>query len=132
MTPDESRNTILTRFTEFAPWAPAAHYDPDGDCVEFFFTNEPFRGRRLDRWVTVYYGRTTGDVVGSCIKDIRRLLDAYPGLNIDIHGERVLVSFLLRAPAWSSSDEVVRKTYKLVIEKAEFAELEAELAMSGR
>lgn len=131
MTNDESRKRILERFSEFGEFEPSARYDPDGDCLEFFFTGEEFKGKRLDRWVTVYYGRDTSEIVGACIKDWRKLLVEFPGLDIDIHDNKVLVSLALRAPAWRANDAVVQRTYKVVIQKAEDANLEAELAMSG-
>lgn len=98
---------------------PSAYYDPDGDCVEFFASNEDFKAERLDRWVTVYFGAESGEVVGSMIKDIRVLFREHPGLNIEIEEDgKVCLSHLLRATAWKAGDPVVQRTYKVLISKA--------------
>lgn len=101
------------------PFRASAYYDPSGDCIEFFLSNEPFEAKRLDKWVTVYFGLATGEVVGSLIKDVHCLLAKYPGLNIEIDGGKVKIAHMLRAPAWSTGDDVARKTYKDIIDRVD-------------
>lgn len=114
------------------PYTPSSHYDPDGDCIEFFINDEPFVGERLDRWVTVYLDRRNREIVGSLIKGVHKLLERYPGMNIiDIKAGRVHLSHILRAPAWSSEDEVTVRMYKRLIDKADEYEMTAELAVAG-
>jgi hypothetical protein len=112
--------------TEFSP---TAYYDADGDCIEFFLSPEEFRAERLDRWVTVYRGRESGQIVGSLIKNIKReLFVKFPGIDIDVIGERVHIKHLLRAPAYSTGDQTVQKIYRDMLDRVETApELEAEL-----
>lgn len=53
---------------------PFASYDPDGDCIEFFATNESFYGERLGPLVTIYRGQETGEVVGVLVEDIKDIM----------------------------------------------------------
>lgn len=46
---------------------PQLHYDPDGDCFEFFLSNESYYGRQIDQHATLYYSQETGRVVGGSI-----------------------------------------------------------------
>lgn len=110
-----------------AKFSPAAYYDPDGDCIELFLSPESFKAERLDKWVTVYRGRDSNEIVGSLIKNIRELFDRFPGLQIDLVGRRVRVSHILRAPAWATGDEVVRRVYKDILSKVDEADVVADL-----
>jgi len=55
------------------PFKPHATYDPDGDCIEFLASPEPFCGERIDDLVTVYRSLDTNEIVGSLIKGVARL-----------------------------------------------------------
>lgn len=66
-TREEWIDKLLSEAQKRTPFRPMSTYDPDGDCFEFFVSDEPFRAERLDKWVTVYYGRVSKDVVGSLI-----------------------------------------------------------------
>lgn len=121
---------ILEEYGPIQPFEPCAYYDRDGDCLEFLFSNEPYRGKRLDHWVTVYYDRETDDIVGGLVKDINRLMQDYPGLDIEIAERRVKVALILRAPAWKEKDAIVKKTYRDVIRRAEDANLYAEYELT--
>jgi len=110
---------------------PVAYYDPDGDCIECIFADEPFYANRLDKWVTVYYGRDCNDVVGSLIKNLSEMLKTFPGMKIDIHGDKTLLSHLLRGPAYQEGDDIKSKTYKALIDKAESSNLEVALTASS-
>lgn len=107
---------------------PAAYYDPDGDCIEFLFSNEPFFARRLDGWVTVYHSESSDEIVGGLIKGVEKnLLKRFPGLRIDIKGNTAIIGLLLRAPAYETGDPVKQKTYQAMIEKADAHHTRAEL-----
>lgn len=64
------------------PFRPMAYYDPDGDCIEVFFSNDHFVGKRLDKWVTVYINPEKNEIIGSLIKDVSKLMRQFPGLAI--------------------------------------------------
>lgn len=114
-------------------FAPMVSYDPDGDSIECLLSNEPFHARRLDGWVTVYYGEETGKVVGCFIKGVKSsLLPRFPGLNIDIEGGTVRLVLLLRASAWQMTDQVKQAAYKAMIQRAEEADIRAELEPVSR
>ena len=62
MTIQEFEHLVLDDLaTEPFPKAFEAHaiYNPDGDCIEFFISNESFIAERVDDLVSVYYGRTS-------------------------------------------------------------------------
>ena len=61
----------IDRDIEFKP---IVTYDRDGDCIEFFISNNPFYAKRMDSLVTVYYSQETGEIVGSLIKGVSRYI----------------------------------------------------------
>jgi hypothetical protein len=111
-----------------AGFTPGLHYDQDGDCLEFLVSNEAFVAERLDKWVTVYRGRESGQVIGSLIKNVRELLQRNPGLRIEVESGPVRLSHFLQAPKFSATSEPVVRMYQQIIQKAEDARLSAELA----
>lgn len=130
MSADRMIKRLMAEAESNAPFVPSAIYDPEGDCLEFFISDEPFWARRLDKWVTVYYGRDSNDIVGSLIKNTRELLSAFPGVDIYVEGGRVQLSHMLRAPAYSAGDQVMKQAYKAVIQKVEDLHLEAEFSLA--
>jgi hypothetical protein len=107
---------------------PFAEYDPAGDCIEFFVSNVPFYGKRLDGWVTAYYCEATNELVGGLIKGVvTSLLPRFPGIRVDIHGDQVAVGFLLRAPAYQETSQEKQRVYKAMIAQAEDAAFQAKL-----
>lgn len=114
--------------TANSQFRPMAYYNSDGDCIEVHLSDEAYYGKRLDGWVTAYFGEDSGEVVGCMLKGVRQsLLRRYPGLQIDIKGDKVNVALLLRAPAYEAGNELIQKTYKAIIEKAEASHLTADL-----
>lgn len=123
---------VMTDFADrLGEFEPAAFYDPDGDCIEFLASPEPYKRHRLDKWVTVYQGRDSNDIVGSLIKNVRELLKKYPGLDIEVRGGRVYLAHIFRAPAWSEGDPVKRSTYRALIAKLDSLNLTADLHEAG-
>lgn len=119
-------------------FAPHATYDRDGDCIEFFAKPDPFRAKRMDDLVTVYYSQDTNEVVGALIKGVdrycKKILSKLPGFRIEIEGGRVKLACLFRAKAWASTfdpDDMPTITYKALIEAAEESGVEAELCCVG-
>lgn len=125
MISDEILSELMDEASRAVPFVPSAYYDTDGDCLEFFVCDEPFKAKRLDKWVTVYYGRQSHDVVGSLVKNVRELLHGYPGIDIDIEGEDILLSHMLRGPAYATDDPVKKKEYKAVLVKVDEKRLRA-------
>jgi hypothetical protein len=58
---------------------PFAHHDREGDCIEFFASNEMYYARRLDALVTVFIGEHSGDIIGSLIKGVSGFLNRHEG-----------------------------------------------------
>ncbi len=119
------------------PFAPMAHYDPDGDCIEFLMSNESYRAERLDSLVTVYIGRRSNEVVGSLIKDVskyvREALDRFPGFKIEIHDGRIKLEHLFTLRLWESPRDpkgTVVLVYQKLREIAVRNNIEAELDIS--
>jgi len=123
----ELAKRLLADVEKNGVFEPFAEYEPDGDCYECFFSDEPFKAVRLDKWVTVYHGRESNDIVGSMIKNVHQLTAEFPGLDIDIEGGQVLLSHMLRGPAYTNRDPVKRKVYKAVIKRLDESGLSAEL-----
>jgi len=118
--------SVLAELGDIAAFEPMAEYNPDGDCIEFLVSNEPYYAKILDGWVTVYYGEKSGDVVGAQIKGVvHNLMRQFPGVRIDIEGAEVRLACLLRGPAYEAGDAEKQRTYKAVIEKAENKDVRA-------
>lgn len=113
--------------------APMVSDNPDGDWIECLLENEPFYARRLDGWVTVHCGEETGEVAGCFIKGVKTsLLPRLTGLNVDVEGGAVRLVLLLRASAWQTADQVRQAAYKAMIQRAEEADIRAELEPVSR
>ena len=116
---------------------PQAYYDPDGDCIEFFVSDDNFYAERIDELVTVYYSQETkGEIVGSLIKGIsqvcKKILEKYPGFMIEIKDGKINLEHLFQAQLWGKEhlgDEVLVLTYQKLIEKARLSNLEPELEL---
>ena len=80
---------------------PTATYDPDGDCVEFLASPDPFYAERVDDLVTVYYSQETNEVIGSLVKGVSKfcatVLQRMPGFRIEIRDGRVSLEHIFRA-----------------------------------
>jgi hypothetical protein len=53
--------------TPIEEFRPVAFPDREGNCLEFFTSNEPFKAERIDDLLTVYIGRDSRAVVGAMI-----------------------------------------------------------------
>jgi hypothetical protein len=118
-------------------FAPAAVYDPDGDCIEFLAKPDPFYAERVDDLVTVYYSQDTGEVIGSLIKGVsefcRRFLEKMPGFRIEIVDGRVKLVHIFLARLWSANlgpQDMATLTYKKLIEVAEEADVDAQMCVA--
>lgn len=112
---------------------PTATYDPDGDCIEFLMSPDPFYAERVDELVTVYYSQESNEVVGSQIKGVARfcrtLLQQMPGFKIEIRDGRVSLEHIFRAKLWSASQDpqaIPTLAYRKLIAMAEQAEVEVD------
>ena len=113
---------------------PTATYDPDGDCIEFFFKPDNFYAERIDDLVTVYYSQESNEIVGSLIKGVsvfcQKVLEKIPGFKIEIHDGRVSLGHIFRARLWTSQSDItdmVVMTYRKLIKVAEETHAEATL-----
>ncbi|MBI4566862.1 MAG: hypothetical protein HY719_00530 [Planctomycetes bacterium] len=117
---------------------PFVYYDADGDCVEFIATNESFYAERIDSLVTVFYGRESGEIVGSLIKGVRRTIreicERAPGFRIEIQDGRIRLSHLFLARLWTSpgdgSQVVVYQKLRQVASHADATVTIDQLALS--
>jgi hypothetical protein len=114
---------------------PTATYDPDGDCIEFLVSPDPFYAERVDELVTVYYSQETNEVIGSLIKGVAKfcktVLQQMPGFKIEIRDGRVSLEHIFRARLWSASLEpqaLPTLAYQKLIAMAEQTEVEVEAA----
>ena len=116
---------------------PTATYDPDGDCIEFIASPDPFYAERVDDLVTVYYSQETHQVIGSFIKGVSKfcttLLPKMPGFQIEIQDRRVKLQHIFLARLWSSQHaprDLPTLTYKKLIAIAEDTEVEGDLCFA--
>lgn len=134
-TSDYSRE-VLSRLERDVPFEVQANYDRDGDCIEFIFADEDFRAERVDSLVTVYYGRGSGEIVGTLIKGlhvgVRAVLEKLPGFSIEIQDGRIRLEHLFTAKMWSEANsDAKRIVYRKLREAAVNADIEAEYCQTG-
>jgi len=110
-----------------------ATYDPDGDCIEFLASPDPFYAERIDDLVTVYYSQENNEIIGSQIKGVskfyRAVLRQMPGFKIEVHDGRVSLEHIFRARLWSASQDpqaMLTLAYRKLIAMAEQSEMEVE------
>jgi hypothetical protein len=115
---------------------PTATYDPDGDCIEFLASPDPFYAERIDDLVTVYYSQETNEVVGSLVKGVSQfcttVLQRMPGFRIEIRDRRVSLHHIFRARLWSAPpdpESLPTLAYRRLIAMAEETEVETELSL---
>lgn len=130
----EFSELVMSKVIADGPFATQVVYDADGDCIEFLASNEGFYAERIDSLVTVYYGRESGDVIGSLIKGVRgiiaKLSETFPGFRIEIEDGRIKLEHLFTAKMWSSKDQPAVLTYRKLRDVAERTGAEAELCMA--
>jgi len=111
---------------------PTAFYDPDGDCIEFLFASDDYYGERIDDLVTVYYSRTSGELIGSLIKNVSNIKRNSPGVfAISVEDDRIILRYLFVAAAGSLEDKAHIQIYKRLAQFAERTNAEAELCGSN-
>ena len=54
---------------------PFAFHNTDGDCIEFFVSQDDYFSERIDDYLTLYLDMDTEQIVGFVIKNIKRILD---------------------------------------------------------
>jgi hypothetical protein len=57
-------------------FAPAPLFDPTGDCVTYFHENVAYNGVWIDPFVTLFYERVSGRLVGFKVKCVKAIVDA--------------------------------------------------------
>lgn len=119
-----------------AKFAPAATYDPDGDCIEFLAKPDSFYAERIDDLVTVYYSHETKEIIGSLIKGVsrfyRNILKKIPGFKIEVQDGSVLLEHIFLARLWSSehdADDMVILAYRKLIAVAEETKAKAQVEL---
>lgn len=128
---DDFAKKVLAMVPETAPIGPFVFYNEDGDCLEFIFGEESFRAERIDGLVTVYYGRESGEIVGSLIKGVRRFVREFsresPGFVIEVEDGPVKLWHIITAGMWKQGDHVRLMTYKKIRDAAERLGVEFEM-----
>jgi hypothetical protein len=132
---DDFASMVLDQVDPSRPFKPQAYYDPDGDCIEFLVSDDPFYAERIDALVTVYYSCETQQIIGSLIKGVRkfikRLTAEVPGFGIEIKDGQIRLVHLFTARLWyqsTSSAHVL--TYQKLRDVAERADARAELVLT--
>lgn len=123
MTQTDFEKHVFDLIGEQKPFQPSVHYSVYGDYAEFFISDEEYYGERVDRFVTVYRGMQSDEIVGSVIKDVSLLLKdimaKYPGFCIEIHERRVHLSHVFLAKIWSEDvkkNQLPTRIYQKLVE----------------
>jgi hypothetical protein len=107
---------MLAAAATASPAVPAVFYNEDGDCIEFLISTEGFYAERVDKLLTVFYGRESGEIVGSLIKGVKRFIaemaQSGPGFAIDVQDGRVRLSHLFSAGMRKHGDRVKVRCYQ--------------------
>lgn len=136
-TPDEFARRMMLLAEPADGFVPHAHFDADGDCIEFLAKADPFYAERIDDLVTVYYSQETGDVIGSLIKGVstycKRILEQMPGFKIEIQDGQVRLEHVFRARLWASDNppnELATLTYRKLADIADRANVHTTLSFA--
>ena len=121
----------LNEAPDMMPSESRVFYNTDGDCIEFLISDESFYAERVDKLLTVYYGRESGEIVGSLVKGVKRFIAEMtrtsPGFAIEVQDGRVRLKHLFTAGMWKQGDPIKVKSYKKLRDYAEELSIEAEL-----
>ena len=125
---------VLSLCPEASEFKPSAYYDSDGDCIEFIAVDEPFKAERIDRWVTVYYSRKTGDIIGSQIKQVSKLLSIIlkhkPNFRLNVKDGRIKLTHFFtieNLQLEERPDEQFEVTYEKLRQTAKNVDAEVEI-----
>jgi len=113
-------------------FTPIACYNAAGDSIEFHFSNEPYRAKRLGLWLTAFIGEESNVPVGGSLKSVvHGLLARFPGITkIEVRAdgdERYPLSVLLRVAAYEDVDDSSLPVYLSLIRASEDSKLETTL-----
>src|SRR5690554_5702983 len=93
-------DAVMAMAKDAPAFKPSAYYDKHGDCIEFIAKPDPFYAERVDDLLTVYYSQESNEIIGSLIKGVGRLLEQFPGLDIEVQDGRIRLQHLFRAKLW--------------------------------
>ena len=99
MTNNDFEKHVLSYVQPGHLFQPSAHYDSDGDCIEFFAKPDDYVSERIDGLVTVYRSRDTKEIIGSLIKDVKKLIRDNLGVKIIVKDGRAKLEHLFVACA---------------------------------
>ena len=95
-----------------------------------------FYAERIDSLVTVYYSESTGEIIGSLLKGVRKFIakmsEKAPGFRIEIEDGKVRLEHLFNLKLWYAEEprkEIVL-TYKKLRDAAEQVDAEADLCFA--
>lgn len=129
---DDPWSDLVQRAMETKDFEPMVYYNAAGDSLEFHLSNETYRAKRLDSWLTVFISETTGKPVGGTLKGVvNRLLVRFPGLvKIEVRAdgdERYPLSVLLKVAAYDDVDDSSLPFYLSLIQASEESDLTTSL-----
>lgn len=109
-------------------FVPCAHYDPDSDCVTFYFSNEPDHGKRLNSRVTIYLSDESNELLGCRVKGVRSVLEDIGSFDVSIsHGRVKLTMLFVAFHAVFGSDSDSRIAYRKIGQAASDSDLDLEI-----
>jgi hypothetical protein len=120
---DDMMEPLLREAESVIPTLPSVFYNEDGDCIEFLIAHESHYAERVDKLLTVFYGRESGEIVGSLIKGVKRFIaetvNTAPGFAIDVRDGRIRLRHLFTAGMWKEGNLVKARCYQKLRDAAE-------------
>ncbi|MDR2707028.1 MAG: hypothetical protein LBC02_14740 [Planctomycetaceae bacterium] len=132
--------TVLsdTKYTEFLKifdmenistksFCPFVFYNKEGDCFEFYVSQNSYYSERIDDYLTVFLDMETNEIVGFMIKNVKRIVEMASSSKtawsfIVDDGEvrlNALFVMILSNDRSHENKEILVREYKKVIEIAE-------------
>lgn len=135
---DSFAELVFGKVRTTGEFVPQVYYDKDGDSIEFLWSDDMFRGERIDSLVTVYYSEETNEIVGSLIKGVRAFLkdvvSRVPGFKIEIEDGSVRLEHIFTVQLWHNQEAITPtavRAYRRLRDEAERIDATAELCASG-
>jgi hypothetical protein len=117
MTPPSLREvTAARRAVVERAQLPSVRYDKDGDCLETLFSDDDYKGLRINGYLTLYISRKSKLPIGSMLKDVVKFIRMHaPGFDLDEPFRPAdLLQYFLWATKWADTEQ--RKAFELLIE----------------
>ncbi len=92
-------------------FSPRPYYSAEGDCLVFYFKDEPSYGERVDDFLTVYKSVKANKVIGCQIKGLARALKLLGDFGVIVEDDSVRLGVIFVACMAATPQPEARKRY---------------------